>query len=93
MKKAINLHQLGLLNLIGKKIVAIKGSKRRKNQTENIEAEYILLNDKQSIVMPEDSDYYGVRFKLVKNKEWWKDIMENHDKYGDATDCYWWDNY
>ena len=81
-----------IINLIGKTIVSLRGSKRRKNQ-KDIELEYILFDDGKTLIQLDDQDYYDYHdcsssakeIRIYENSEMWKDIKENNVIYGDAN--------
>ncbi len=76
--------------LLNKKIVAVKGYIRDKRRKHNIPAEYILFNDKETI-MEFDTDISYMNHEetnsvnIIINKDKWKNIM-NSDDYKDSTE-------
>ena len=81
-----------LSKLIGKKIVAIKGCKERKN-SKNIDANFILFDDKETVLELEKQDCYdnhdysfsAREFRVFQNKEFYGNIMDMTSAFGDAT--------
>ena len=85
---------MDIIDIVGKKIVAVKGmkstDKRIKHQT--IPLHYVLLDDGETILEFEEQDYYTYhdcsgsarQLSIVKSKNRWKDIMIN-PAYGDSN--------
>ena len=84
--------------LIGKTIIALRGSKRYKKQ-KNVELEYILLNDNKTIICLDNQDYYSYHdcssnakeITIKISTELWQNIKNDNDHYGDiiSSDFIW----
>lgn len=75
-------------DLVGKKIVAIKGHiplSQRRRKHPDIPIEYILFSDRRTYLMFEEQDYYSYHdcsssarhIYLMDDPKQWKYIMEN----------------
>ena len=81
---------LNIKDLIGKKIVAIKGYKGRKNK-KDIDPEYILFDDGETYIELAKQDYHdhhdcdlsARRIIIYKSKKSWN-VLNDDKSFGDA---------
>jgi len=81
-----------LLDILGKKVVAMKGFRSDMRKKKGFEAIYILFNDGKTYIELEDQDYYTYHdcnsfakvIKTFENPKTWKFMMENGKNYPDA---------
>ena len=87
-----------LKNIIGKKVVAIKGFRTDMRRKKNFTAEYILFDDGETYIELEDQDGYTYHdcdsdakiIRIRQNKKAWEDMMSNENNYPAAdTDPSW----
>lgn len=79
--------------IIGTKVIAIKGTKKRKNQ-KHIEPTYILFDDGETYIELEEQDYYTFHdcstlareIRIYKNKKLWEKLIVNSRHIGDANE-------
>ena len=82
-----------LQQIIGKKIVAIKGFRTDKRETKYIEPYFILFDDQETVLTLEEQDYYSYHdcsasarlIQITVNKERWANIMSDNDNCPHAT--------
>jgi hypothetical protein len=78
-----------LNRLIGLEVVAVKGF--REDARKRVEASYILMSDKETVITLEEQDYHAYHdcspsaryIQVASNPEFWKQVMNS---YPDATD-------
>jgi hypothetical protein len=79
--------------ILGLKIVAIRGYKERKNMSpKNLDASYILFDDKKTFIYFEKQDGYEYHdcnhsartMVVLQDKQRWEDIMTDNDHYGNV---------
>ena len=78
-------------DIIGKKIVDIRGHKPKKNQ-KYIDTEYILFDDEETVIELREQDYYtyhdcsfeAKEITIYRDKNYWK-LIKNDEKFGDAN--------
>ena len=80
--------------IIGKKVVAIRGFSTKKSPPKRVEPAYILFDDKETFLELKEQDYYNYHdcsisariVDVVINPVRWEDRMENNNGYyPDAT--------
>lgn len=75
------------INLIGMRVVALRGIRRRKSEYDRrltCELRYILFNDEETYIEFDEQDYYTYHdcassarhVSIRKDKEKWKQLME-----------------
>ncbi len=77
------------ISIIGLKVVAIRGSKKRKNAA-HVDPEYIVFGDGKTFISLTDQDYYDFHdcsssakeISIDRDGKWWSRIMGSG--YGDA---------
>ena len=81
-----------LIDIIGLKVVAIKGYRYNTRRKKSFEPEYILFSDKKTIVELDEQDPYTYHdcsswareIKVREDAELWKRIKENDHDYPPA---------
>lgn len=82
-----------LQKIVGLKVVAIKGYKKRKNQKKNIVAEFILFSDKKTFIELDYQDPYTYHDKspsarelsVRQDTERWSELVADNTIFGDAS--------
>lgn len=84
--------------IIGKRIVAVKAFEMDRRKKRGLEPQFILLDDRQTIIELTEQDYYSYHdcssmtrlLDTYINKDRWNEINDNADGYyPDANSDYW----
>lgn len=86
------MQYLEIQDIIGLKVVAIKGFRTDMRRKKNFDPEYILLDDKQTYIELDRQDYYAFhdcdsmarRIQVKRNADNWERMMTNEKTYPDA---------
>jgi len=85
---------IGLLDIIGKKIISIKGEKLDKRR-KSVSPKYIMLDDGKTFIELEEQDYYTYHdcsmfareIRIYENEKRWERMMNDESGFFcDATE-------
>jgi hypothetical protein len=79
-------------DLIGLKIVTVRGYNSDKRKKHGFEPQFILFNDKKTILMLDEQDYYSYHdcnpfarsISIKTDKRYWEDIMNHLETFPKA---------